>query len=243
MANSGPATNGSQFFITHKETPWLDGKHTVFGHVIQGQDVVNTIAQDDKMNVVKIIRVGKEAKLFNATQTFSSYFSKFQEDEKKRQELYAKLGAMSQEEYRNYMFNEVKLSHPTAILSPTGLVYVIDNEGSGNKPKKGDQVTLHYNGTLRMDGKKFDSSYDRNQPMPFKYLEQRMIPGFEEGVALLGAGAKAKLIIPYYQAYGAQGRPGVIPPYSDLVFDIEVLSIEAIGNAEPHDHSDPNHKH
>jgi cyclophilin family peptidyl-prolyl cis-trans isomerase len=243
MANSGPATNGSQFFITHKETPWLDGKHTVFGRVIQGQDVVNTIAQDDKMNVVKIIRVGKEAKLFNASQTFSMYFSKFQEDEKKRQELYTELGAMSQEEYKNYMFNEVKLSHPTAVLSPTGLVYVIDNEGSGNKPKKGDQVTLHYNGTLRMDGKKFDSSYDRNQPMPFKYLEQRMIPGFEEGVALLGAGAKAKLIIPYYQAYGAQGRPGVIPPYSDLVFDIEVLSIEAVGNAEPHDHSDPNHKH
>jgi cyclophilin family peptidyl-prolyl cis-trans isomerase len=243
MANSGPATNGSQFFITHKETPWLDGKHTVFGHVIQGQEVVDAIAQDDKMNVVKIIRVGKDAKLFNAIQTFSAYYAKFQEEEKKRLELYSRISAMSQEEYKNYMFNEVKLKFPNAVLSPTGLVYVIENEGVGNKPIKGDQVTLHYNGTLRMDGKKFDSSYDRNQPMPFKYLEQRMIPGFEEGVSMLGSGAKAKLIIPYYQAYGAQGRPGAIPPYSDLVFDIEILSIIPGSSPEPHDHSDPNHKH
>jgi cyclophilin family peptidyl-prolyl cis-trans isomerase len=243
MANSGPATNGSQFFITHKETPWLDGKHTVFGHVIQGQDVVNAIVQDDKMESVKIIRVGKEAKSFKATETFSSFYSKFLEEEKKRQELYAKLGSMSQEEYKNYMYSEVKSNYPNAVLSTTGLVYIIENEGTGIKPKKGDQVTLHYNGTLRMDGKKFDSSYDRKQPMPFKYLEQRMIPGFEEGVALLGSGAKAKLIIPYYQAYGAQGRPGTIPPYSDLVFDIEILSITVGSTAEPHDHSDPNHKH
>ncbi|MFM7466449.1 MAG: FKBP-type peptidyl-prolyl cis-trans isomerase, partial [Crocinitomicaceae bacterium] len=131
-----------------------------------------------------------------------------------------------------------------AVLSPTGLVYIIDKPGDEKRAQKGNQVTLHYSGTLRTDGKKFDSSYDRNQPMPFKYLEQRMISGFEEGVALIGQGGKAKIIIPYYQAYGAQGRPGTIPPYSDLVFDIEILSItESPTEEHDHDHSDPNHKH
>ncbi|MBM3403248.1 MAG: peptidylprolyl isomerase [Bacteroidetes bacterium] len=245
MANSGPATNGSQFFITHKETPWLDGKHTVFGHVIQGQAIVDAIQQDDVMKTVKIIRVGTEAKNFNAIEVFGKYYESFAKAEKERQEKIAKISGMSQEEYKSFMYNEVKSKYPNAVLSPTGLVYIIDKPGDEKRAQKGNQVTLHYNGTLRADGKKFDSSYDRNQPMPFKYLDQRMISGFEEGVTLIGQGGKAKIIIPYYQAYGAQGRPGTIPPYSDLVFDIEILSITESPTEVPHDHdhSDPNHKH
>jgi len=71
MANAGPKTNGSQFFITHKATPWLDGRHTVFGHVIQGQDVVDAIVQGDIIVSVKIIRKGKPAKKFDAVKTFT----------------------------------------------------------------------------------------------------------------------------------------------------------------------------
>ena len=68
MANAGPASNGSQFFITHVATPWLDGKHTVFGHVVEGLEVVNKIAMGDKIETLKIVRVGEKAKAFKADQ-------------------------------------------------------------------------------------------------------------------------------------------------------------------------------
>ena len=74
MANSGPNSNGSQFFITHKSTPWLDGKHTVFGKVIDGMDVVNLIKQDDRIKEIKIIRVGRKARSFKAAKIFSNHF-------------------------------------------------------------------------------------------------------------------------------------------------------------------------
>ncbi|MBX2947733.1 MAG: peptidylprolyl isomerase [Crocinitomicaceae bacterium] len=246
MANSGPATNGSQFFITHKETPWLDGKHTVFGQVISGQEVVDKIAQDDVMETVKIIRVGKNAKKFDATKVFNAEYSRISEEYKKEAEEIERIAKMSQEEYRNFMYQEVLKKYPNAKQSTSGLVYVIENEGEGLAIEKGAPVSLHYSGTFRRDGDKFDSSYDRGQPMDFQYQVNRMIPGFEEGIALLKKGGKAKLIIPYYQAYGPNGRPGAIPPYADLVFDIEIVDVKAPiaqDDHHGHDHSDPNHKH
>ena len=86
MANSGPETNGSQFFITHKETAWLDGKHTVFGHVVKGQSVVDMIAQADRIIKIEIIKVGKEAKSFKAAKQFSSFYENYS-DEKIEREL------------------------------------------------------------------------------------------------------------------------------------------------------------
>lgn len=248
MANSGPATNGSQFFITHKETPWLDGKHTVFGHVISGQDVVNAIAQDDIIESIKIIRVGKTAKKWDATKVFNETFTKIEEAYKTKAAEIERISKMSESEYSTYMFEQVKAKYPNAQQSASGLVYVIENEGDALKATKGSKMSVHYKGTFRADGKKFDSSYDRGQPMDFQYQVQRMIPGFEEGLGMIGKGGKAKLIIPYYQAYGPNGRPGAIPPYSDLVFDVEVVDLAPAdlrdrGHDHDHDHNHEGHDH
>jgi cyclophilin family peptidyl-prolyl cis-trans isomerase len=256
MANSGPGTNGSQFFITHKATPHLDGKHTVFGHVISGQDIVNAVEQGDQMSI-KIIRKGRAARRWNATKTFAANFDRLEKKERAREEemrmvrekqeaeykaemvaqekYIEKIKDLSEEEYVKFMYGEVKKVFPQAQLSPSGLVYILEKSGNGENAKAGDNLSVHYKGTFRTSGKQFDSSYDRNQAMTFNFKEQRMIPGFEEGLEMMSKGAKGKFIIPYFQAYGAQGRPGAIPPYSDLVFDLEMLDIKD-GNHEGHDH-------
>lgn len=235
MANSGPATNGSQFFITHKETPWLDGKHTIFGHVIQGQDVVNKIEQNDVMTKVEIIRHGKAYKNWDATTVFKDAYAKAKAvaDEKKaekarldaiEQERISKVAKMSEDEYRVYLLAEIRKTYPSAQQTASGLVYVISKEGDGTKAAKGDQVSTHYIGTF-LNGTKFDSSRDRNQPLDFTHNVGQMIPGYDEAVSLLSKGGRGMFIIPYFKAYGPSGRPGAIPPYSDLVFDVELLDI------------------
>jgi peptidyl-prolyl cis-trans isomerase A (cyclophilin A) len=239
MANSGANTNGSQFFITHKATPWLDGKHTVFGHVISGQEVVDAIAQNDTMRKVEIIRVGREALKWNAQAAFDQVYLAKKAQEALEQAELAKIAAMSQDDYKAYMYAEVMEKYPNAQQSATGLVYVILNNGKDNEVKEGKKVSLHYTGTLRRGGKKFDSSKDRNAPLEFEYKVQRMIPGFEEGITYIKEGGKILLFIPYYNAYGKQGRPGSIPPYADLVFEIELLQVT---DAAPHNEHD-GHQH
>ncbi|MFT7344614.1 MAG: peptidyl-prolyl cis-trans isomerase A (cyclophilin A) [Lentimonas sp.] len=253
MANSGPATNGSQFFITHKATNYLDNRHTVFGHVIMGQNVIDAIEKDDIMETVKIIRKGRTAKKWDATEMFMVNYNLIQKIEnerlmkeelaKKEQDKYVNsVKDMSQEEFTAFMFSDIKKKYPTAKQLPSGLVYILEKEGEGTKPVMGNKLTVDYKGSLRSTEEKFDASYDRGEPMSFKYREQRMIAGFEEGLSLMGEGGKIKIFIPYFQAYGPQGRPGTIPPYSDLIFDIEILEINAEGDSQDHDNHD-GHNH
>ena len=105
----------------------------------------------------------------------------------------------------------------------SGLQYIIIEEGTGAQAQAGMTVKVHYHGALE-DGTKFDSSFDRGEPIEFQLGAGRVIPGWEEGIALLKEGSKAQLIIPSYLAYGEQGAPGVIPPNATLIFDVQLMS-------------------
>ena len=209
MANSGPNTNGSQFFITHKETPWLDNKHSVFGHVVSGQEIVDLIAQDDQIISIEIIREGKDAESFNTVKSFID-----------GQAEYKKIEALKEKENQDKLNELSKGSKKTA----SGLLYSIQKEGSGDKAKSGDLVSVHYSGFL-LDGTKFDSSYDRGTPIEFVLGQGRVIKGWDEGISLLNVGSKAKFIIPANLGYGNRAM-GPIPANSILIFEVELVEIK-----------------
>jgi len=213
MANAGPNTNGSQFFITHVATPWLNGKHTIFGKVVKGQDVVNAIRKGDKINKVTIIRMGAKAEGFKA-------------DQKEFDKLLLEHQSKIKKKMRNKMSKDQKIINekwPNAIKTPSGLMYVVTHKGIGDAtPTRGTMVTAHYTGYL-LDGTKFDSSVDRGQPFKFPVGTHRVIKGWDEAFLGMTKGEKRTLIIPPELGYGARGAGKIIPPNSTLVFDVELL--------------------
>ncbi len=211
MANAGPGTNGSQFFITHVATPHLDGKHTVFGHVVSGQDVVNAIAKGDELKKVEILRIGDDAKAFKSDQAAFDELLSNQEEHDREKELAAMEESMEQ----------IKGQWPDAITTDSGLKYVVVVEGTGDTPASGTMVKVHYTGKL-LDGTKFDSSVDRGQPIDFPVGEGRVIKGWDEALLSMKKGEKRVLIIPANLGYGPSGR-GPIPPNATMVFDVELV--------------------
>jgi cyclophilin family peptidyl-prolyl cis-trans isomerase len=256
MANSGPKTNSSQFFITHKETPWLDGKHTIFGRVTKGMDVVNLIAQDDLITKVIITRKGAAAKAFEASKVFSEYYFNKGEDDKKEALVEAEskkkqdsLMAASKKAYFEKFGSVITAkktyldaTKATATTTESGLAYKITQKGTGIKPAAGTTFNFNYAGYFE-DGTLFDSSIEAvckeygtfnpqrasqngYRPFPFEAgKKEGMIPGFIEGLDNMSYGDKAIVFIPSKLAYGERGAGGVIPPNSNIIFELEMIEV------------------
>ncbi len=244
MANSGPNTNGSQFFITHKATPWLDDRHTVFGKLISGEDVLDSIAgvEVDPANnrplvsvtikKLNIIRNGKEAKNFDAISIMESYFEEEEEREAAREKMKADIVI------------SLSVQSDSVERTESGLGILTLTEGSGAQPENGQYVLVNYTGWLLDSGDLFDSNikdmatlFDKfnpqrdaqggYQPLPFEYsTESKVIPGFREGLLSMKVGDKKRFFIPSHLGYGEQGAGGgLIPPNADLVFEVEIMDI------------------
>ena len=241
MANGGPKTNGSQFFITHKETPWLDGKHTVFGEVVHGLEVVDSIAAvkvgagnkpdvDVVMNTVEIIRNGKDAKKFDANNIMANYF----EEAERVEAAFKKM--------KDDTVAEFKKQSESVQALPSGLKILKLKTGEGEQPKHGQKVFVNYAGWLMGNAELFDTSDlvvaqqfekvnpgKRDQggytPYPMDYSpDAALAHGFREGLLTMKVGDKIRIFVPPYLGYGDNDY-GPIPGGSTLVFDLEITGI------------------
>lgn len=214
MANAGPGTNGSQFFITHVATPWLDGKHTVFGKVVAGQDIVNKTKQGDLIKKVTIVRQGEDAKNFTATQ----------EDFDNRLKEVKEKNRRAKEEAFKKTIEMVEKKFAGSTKTPDGIYYTITKEGNGEKIGGRKTVTVKYKGYL-MNDQVFDSS-DFHEPLTFITAGGQMIPGFDMMVQDMKLNEKRTIVLPPDLAYGEAGAGGVIPGNAYIAFDVEVIKVK-----------------
>ncbi|MDR1318383.1 MAG: peptidylprolyl isomerase [Treponema sp.] len=216
MANAGPGTNGSQFFITLVSTPHLDGKHTVFGRVAEGQNVVNSIKQGDRIERVTIIRNGPAA---NAFKTDQAAFDNLL----KEAVAAAEAGARARRSADLALINS---KYPNTTQTPSGVRYIIQKEGTGAKPTAGRTVRVNYKGSL-LSGQVFDGSEFHGGPLEFQAGVGRVIPGWDEMILDMKIGEKRLALIPPELAYGDRSVGNdTIPANSFLVFEMELVGIK-----------------
>lgn len=224
MANSGPNTNGSQFFITEVATPWLDGRHTIFGEVVKGTETIDAIAAVEKgaqdkpktdivLEKVSIFSKGDEYKGYDAAKTFNEGKGKIAANNKAMAEKAEAEAKKALEDLKAGMQ-----------VTESGLYYKITKKTEGKAAKAGDNVQVHYAGKLT-NGTEFDSSFKRNEPLEFPVGTGRVIKGWDEGILLLKEGETATLLIPPAMGYGERGAGGVIPPNAWLIFDVELVKV------------------
>ncbi len=237
MANSGPNTNGSQFFITEVATPWLDGRHTIFGKVVKGDNVIDDISNVEKgaqdkpktdiiLEQVSIFSKGDNYKNYDAAKIFTEGKGKIQENNKA---ALVKMEADKKKKEEEFAANQVKLVEEfkkDMQATSSGLYYKITKTTDGVAPKAGEEVSVHYAGKL-IDGTEFDSSFKRNQPIDIPIGRGQVIKGWDEGILLLKEGETATFLIPAELGYGAAGAGGIIPPNAWLIFDVELVKVNS----------------
>ena len=254
MANSGPATNGSQFFITEVPTPNLDNRHAVFGELVMGIDVQDSISNvkvsqgNNKpiepviIESINIIRKGADAEAFDAAKVFTEELPKIEEKQKQlKEEENKKLKEGAKAAAEAFLTKNADVEGTVKELE-TGVIMIFTNqEENAVKPNSTQKVLVNYAGFFE-DGRLFDTSWaevakENNQyneqrdtqggykPFPMIYNETAsLVPGFREAMLNMNVGDRARVFIPSYLGYGANGM-GPIPPNTNLVFDLEITGL------------------
>jgi peptidyl-prolyl cis-trans isomerase A (cyclophilin A) len=216
MANAGPNTNGSQFFITLRAVPDLNGGYTVFGKVVQGMDVVKKIAQGDKLLKVEVLRNGSAASAFKADQAaFNSRLAPLVASIKK-----------AADDKRAADIEAIKQRWPDLVADGDGIYQKTLKAGSGSSPVAGQTVSVAYKGML-VSGQVFDQSSFHGGPVDFQVGVGKIIPGWDKVVMQMKKGEKRMIVIPPELAYGSRGTPGgPIAPDSFLAFEVELVNLK-----------------